>query len=226
MINPNVVDALSRPGSPPARISVCLVEDDARTRASLTELLSRASTLTFVASYTTGEEAIRHLPTARPNVALVDINLPGMNGIECVIKLKALMPALNVLMLTTHDEGDLIFESLRAGASGYLLKNRAHAGLVDAVEQVHAGGAPMSMQIARKVVRFFQQVPPRHDDLATLTAREQEILALLATGRLYKEIGDQLGISLSTVRGHLHKVYSKLHVQSRTEAVLKYLGRG
>jgi DNA-binding NarL/FixJ family response regulator len=180
----------------------------------------------FVASYATGEEAIRHLPIARPGVALVDINLPGMNGIECVIKLKALMPALNVLMLTTHDEGDLIFESLRAGASGYLLKNRAHAGLVDAVEQVHAGGAPMSMQIARKVVRFFQQVPTRNDDLATLTAREQEILALLATGRLYKEIGDQLGISLSTVRGHLHKVYSKLHVQSRTEAVLKYLGRG
>src|SRR5688500_5701579 len=149
-----------------------------------------------------------------------------MNGIQCVIKLKLQCPEINVLMLTTHDDGDLIFESLRAGASGYLLKNRAHAGLVDAVEQVHAGGAPMSMQIARKVVRFFHQAPTRSNDLQALTPREQEILALLATGKLYKEIGDQLGISLSTVRGHLHKVYSKLHVQSRTEAVLKYLGRG
>lgn len=207
------------------QISVCLVEDDSGTRESLTELLRRAPSLNFVASYATGEEAVRHVPATRPQVVLVDINLPGMNGIQCVIKLKTMIPEINVLMLTTHDEGDLIFESLRAGASGYLLKNRAHAGLVDAVEQVHAGGAPMSMQIARKVVRFFQQVPPRNNDLATLTTREQEILALLATGRLYKEIGDQLGISLSTVRGHLHKVYSKLHVQSRTEAVLKYLGR-
>ena len=207
------------------QISVCLVEDDSGTRESLTELLRRAPSLNFVASYATGEEAVRHVPATRPQVVLVDINLPGMNGIECVIKLKAILPNLNVLMLTTHDESDLIFESLRAGASGYLLKNRAHTGLVEAVEQMHAGGSPMSMQIARKVVRFFQQVPTRHIDLATLTAREQEILALLATGRLYKEIGDQLGISLSTVRGHLHKIYGKLHVQSRTEAVLKYLGR-
>jgi DNA-binding NarL/FixJ family response regulator len=207
------------------QISVCLVEDDSGTRESLTELLRRAPSLNFVASYATGEEAVLNVPLTRPEVVLVDINLPGMNGIQCVIKLKTVNPEIHVLMLTTHDEGDLIFESLRAGASGYLLKNRAHAGLVDAVEQVHAGGAPMSMQIARKVVRFFQQVAPRNNDLATLTPREQEILALLATGRLYKEIGDQLGISLSTVRGHLHKVYSKLHVQSRTEAVLKYLGR-
>jgi DNA-binding NarL/FixJ family response regulator len=219
------VDANSSPSTSASQISVCLVEDDSRTRESLAELLDRAPRLNFVASYTSGEEALRHVPAARPEVILVDINLPGMNGVECVVKLKALMPELNVLMLTTHDEGDLVFESLRAGASGYLLKNRAHAGLVDAVEQVHAGGAPMSMQIARKVVRFFQQAPPRNDALTALTAREEEILALLATGRLYKEIGDQLSISLSTVRGHLHKVYSKLHVQSRTEAVLKYLGR-
>jgi DNA-binding NarL/FixJ family response regulator len=194
------------------------VEDDNRTRESLTDLLRRAPSLAFVGSYATGEEALKEIPTQHPHVALVDINLPGMNGIECVLKLKAALPALNVLMLTTHDESDLIFESLRAGASGYLLKNRAHAGLVESVEQMHAGGSPMSMQIARKVVRFFQQVPARHSDLATLTAREQEILALLATGRLYKEIGDQLGISLSTVRGHLHKIYGKLHVQSRTTA--------
>jgi DNA-binding NarL/FixJ family response regulator len=223
----NYVDALTTSNTTAAKqIAVCLVEDDVRTRESLVELLRRSSSVHLVGSYATGEEAVRDVPAARPQVVLVDINLPGINGIECVIKLKMVMPEINVLMLTTHDDGDLIFESLRAGASGYLLKNRAHAGLVDAVEQVNAGGAPMSMQIARKVVRFFQQVPARHHDLGTLTAREQEILALLATGRFYKEIGDQLGISLSTVRGHLHKVYSKLHVQSRTEAVLKYLGRG
>lgn len=209
-----------------APISVCLVEDDRRTRESLADLLGRAAGLRLLATYATGEDALRGIPPLRPQVALVDINLPGMNGIACVAKLKAVIPTLNVLMLTTHDEGDLIFESLRAGASGYLLKNQAHGGLVEAVEQVHAGGAPMSMQIARKVVRFFQKIPPAGEELATLTAREQEILALLATGKLYKEIGDQLGISLSTVRGHLHKVYSKLHVQSRTEAVLKYLGSG
>jgi DNA-binding NarL/FixJ family response regulator len=220
------VDALTSSSTAAKQISVCLVEDDGRTRESLVELLRRAPNLNFVGSYATGEEAVRDVPVTRPHVVLVDINLPGINGIECVIKLKTLMPEINVLMLTTHDDSDLIFESLRAGASGYLLKNRAHAGLVSAVEQVHAGGAPMSMQIARKVVRFFQQAPSRRNELATLTTREQEILALLATGRLYKEIGDQLGISLSTVRGHLHKVYSKLHVQSRTEAVLKYLGRG
>jgi DNA-binding NarL/FixJ family response regulator len=221
------VNALTTPHpSATKRISICLVEDDERTRESLVELLCRASRLNLIGSFASGEEAVRQVPAIRPEVALVDINLPGINGIECVIKLKTLIPEINVLMLTTHDDSDLIFESLRAGASGYLLKNRAHAGLVDAVEQVHAGGAPMSMQIARKVVRFFQQVPSRSDDLGCLTTREQEILALLATGRLYKEIGDHLGISLSTVRGHLHKVYSKLHVQSRTEAVLKYLGRG
>lgn len=218
------MDALAKTSV--ARISVCLVEDDSRTRETLSDLLHRAPSLAFVGGYATGEEALKEIPARHPSVALVDINLPGMNGIECVLKLKAVLPELNVLMLTTHDESDLIFESLRAGASGYLLKNRAHAGLVEAVEQMHAGGSPMSMQIARKVVRFFQQVPAKPSDLATLTAREQEILALLATGRLYKEIGDQLGISLSTVRGHLHKIYSKLHVQSRTEAVLKYLGRG
>lgn len=220
------MDAITVTSIPAKHISVCLVEDDSRTRESLAELLRRAPSLRFIGSYATGEEALAHIPAARPDVVLVDINLPGMNGIQCVIKLKLQRPEINVLMLTTHDDSDLIFESLRAGASGYLLKNRAHAGLVDAVEQVHAGGAPMSMQIARKVVRFFHQAPTRSNDLEILTTREQEILALLATGKFYKEIGDQLGISLSTVRGHLHKVYSKLHVQSRTEAVLKYLGRG
>jgi DNA-binding NarL/FixJ family response regulator len=208
-----------------APISVCLVEDHRGTRETLAALLREAPSLRLLETYATAEEALRRLPAAGPDVALVDINLPGMSGIELVTRLKTSCPHLSLLMLTTHEESDLIFESLRAGATGYLLKNQAHAGLIEAVQQVRDGGAPMSMQIARKVVRFFQQPSPRPPTFEALTTREHEILAALATGKLYKEIGDQLGISLSTVRGHLHKIYAKLHVQSRTEAVVKYLRR-
>jgi len=136
------------------------------------------------------------------------------------------LPDLHVLMLTSYAESDLIFESLQAGAIGYLLKNVPHAELVSAIEEVHDGGAPMSMQIARKVVRHFHRTPQRTSELGQLTKREQEILALLAKGFLYKEIAERLDISLSTVRGHLHNIYEKLHVQSRTEAVVKYLKPG
>ena len=155
----------------------------------------------------------------------MDINLPKMNGIECVERLKQTLPKTQVLMLTTYDESDLIFDSLRKGASGYLLKNMPPAELIQAIEQVHAGGAPMSMQIARKVVNHFQKIKKPQSDMEQLTKREHEILALLAKGYLYKEIADQLGITLSTVRAHLHAVYEKLHVQSRTEAVVKFLER-
>lgn len=225
-MNPNVSHPMAASTETTARISVCLVEDNVGTRESLEDILTRAPGVEFLGSFSTGEVALEEMPRLKPAVALVDINLPGMSGIACVARLKAVLPSLSVLMLTTHEESDLIFESLRAGATGYLLKNKAHTGLLDAIEQVHSGGAPMSMQIARKVVRYFQQPAPTGPaELNALTAREQEILALLATGRLYKEIGDHLGISLSTVRGHLHNVYAKLQVQSRTEAVLKYLGR-
>lgn len=202
-----------------------LVEDVRETRESLVKLLDRAPTLRCLSTYATGEDALREIPSSPPNVLLADINLPGMSGIELVAKLKAQLPKLQVLMLTTYEDSDLIFESLRAGASGYLIKNMPPAELVQAIEQVHAGGAPMSMQIARKVVSFFQQTRPAAPELEGLTKREQEILALLAKGYLYKEIADQLGITLSTVRAHLHAVYEKLHVQSRTEAVVKFLGR-
>jgi DNA-binding NarL/FixJ family response regulator len=208
-----------------APLSICLVEDHAGTRESLAALLSEAPSLRLLATYATAEAALRGVPAADPDVALVDINLPGMSGIELVARLKVACPRLSLLMLTTHEESELIFQSLRAGASGYLLKNQAHAGLVEAVQQVRNGGAPMSMQVARKVVRFFHDPSPRPATFQALTSREHEILAALATGKLYKEIGDQLGISLSTVRGHLHNIYAKIHVQSRTEAVVKYLGR-
>ncbi len=206
------------------RIKVAIVEDSRGTRESLTELLGRAPSLRCVGAHPNGEEALRHFPAEQPDVVLMDINLPGMSGIECVNRLKQLLPKTQVLMLTTYEEADLIFDSLRKGASGYLLKNMPPSELVLAVEQVHAGGSPMSMQIARKVVNHFQQIKQAASECEKLTKREHEILGLLAKGYLYKEIADQLGISLSTVRAHLHSVYEKLHVQSRTEAVVKFLG--
>lgn len=209
----------------PMNIRVSIVEDSRGTRESLAELLGRAPALSCVGAHPNGEEALRQIPVEKPDVVLMDINLPKMNGIECVERLKQTMPKTQVLMLTTYDESDLIFDSLRKGASGYLLKNMPPAELIQAIEQVHAGGAPMSMQITRKVVNHFQKIKKPQSDMEQLTKREHEILALLAKGYLYKEIADQLGITLSTVRAHLHAVYEKLHVQSRTEAVVKFLER-
>lgn len=206
-------------------ISVSIVEDDPGTRESLVELLGRAPGLRCVGAHPTGEKALGRLDEEKPDVVLMDINLPGMSGIECVARVKERLPKTQILMLTTYREGELIFDSLRAGASGYLLKNMAPAELWQAVQEVHEGGSPMSMHIARKVVSYFQQIKETCSEMASLTKREQEILALLAKGFLYKEIADQLGISLSTVRAHLHTVYEKLHVQSRTEAVVKFLGQ-
>jgi len=207
-------------------ITVSIVEDNQGTREGLATLLGRTERLQCLATYPSGEAALEAMPAEPPNVALVDIHLQGMNGIECVTKLKARLPALQVLMLTRYDESDMIFNSLRAGASGYVLKKMIGAELIPAIEQVHAGGAPMSMQIARKVVNHFHRIKQPSSDVEKLTPREHEILTLLAKGYLYKEIGDQLGITLNTVRTHLHVIYDKLHVQSRTEATVKFLGRG
>jgi len=220
-----MAEARGKSKEPNVTINVSIVEDNRGTRESLSELLNRAGGLRCVGAHPNGEVALRHLPLENPDVVLMDINLPGMSGIECVARLKEKSPRTQVLMLTTYEDGDLIFESLRAGANGYLLKNMPPGELVHAVEEVHAGGSPMSMHIARKVLNYFQQIKRASSEMDTLTPREQEILALLAKGYFYKEIGDQLGISLSTVRAHLHAVYEKLHVQSRTEAVIKYLGK-
>ncbi len=208
-----------------APITVAIVEDNRGTREGLVELLGRAPNLRCVGAWGSGEDAVRELPSHKPKVVLMDINLPGMSGVECVARLKQCLPQSLVLMLTTYEESDLIFASLRAGASGYLLKNMHPTEITQAVEQVHSGGAPMSMQIARKVVNHFQQIKAPASEMEKLTKRELEILTLLAKGYLYKEIGDHLGITLSTVRAHLHTIYEKLHVQSRTQAVLKFLDR-
>jgi len=208
------------------QITVSIVEDIRGTRENLVTLLNGEAGLRCLKAYASGEEAVRDIPANKPDVALVDIKLPGMSGIECVAKLKTLVPELRLLMLTTYEEHDLIFNSLRAGASGYLLKQMLHGELVQAIEQVHAGGAPMSMQIARKVVNYFNQFQPpvAGAGVEMLTRREHEILELLAKGYYYKEISSQLGISMNTVRTHLKHIYEKLHVQSRKDATLKFLG--
>jgi DNA-binding NarL/FixJ family response regulator len=207
----------------PMAITVSIIEDNRGTRESLAELCNETENLRCIGCYATGEMAAREIPKARPDVALVDIHLPGMSGIECVAKLKTQLPSLQILMLTTYSETELIFNSLRAGASGYLLKNRPAGELISAIEQVHLGGAPMTMQIARKLVDHFHQASPAAGELEKLTKREQEILALLSKGSLYKEISNTLGIGVTTVRTHLKHIYEKLHVQSRTEAAVKFM---
>jgi len=206
-------------------IAISIVEDQRALRESLVEWLGNAPGIRCVGAYATAEEALRGIPAQKPDVVLMDINLPGMDGIQCVARLKERLPKTQVLMLTTYDEGDLIFDSLRAGANGYLLKNMPQAELVAAVEQVHAGGAPMSLQIARKVINHFHRSPKTASELEQLTTREREILRLLAKGYLYKEIAEHLSISMSTVRTHVSSVYEKLHVQSRTEAAMKLVAQ-
>jgi DNA-binding NarL/FixJ family response regulator len=210
-------------------ITICIVEDNRSTQQSLVKVLEQQSALRWLATYGTGEAALADIPMKKPHVALVDINLPGMDGIELIGKLKLQMPELQMLVLTNYDESGLIFNALRVGASGYLLKKDIAGELVSAIEQVYAGGAPMSLQIARKVVSYFRQLEmktvPKATEVQKLTAREKEILALLAQGYLIKEISDRLDIAYHTVRTHLRHIYEKLHVQSRSMAILKFLGQ-
>lgn len=204
--------------------TISIIEDDHGTRENLMALLNQTPSLNCISAYASGEEALQKIPREKPDVALVDIHLPGIDGIKCVAGLKAQLPSLLVLMLTRHDDTDLVFDALRAGASGYLLKNMISTELIPAIEQLQSGGAPMSPQIARKVVGYFNQ-PNGSPKIEKLSKREQEVLSLLAKGYLYKEIGGLLGISIDTVRMNLKHIYQKLHVRSRTEATAKYLGR-
>ncbi len=204
-------------------IRTALIEDNAPFAQALEEYLRLSgSAVQCVAIYSTGEEAINAIPNSPPEVVLVDVNLPRMNGIECVARLKALCPSILPLILTMYEDTPLIFDALKAGACGYLLKRTPPAEIVVAIEQLRAGGSPMSPQIARHVVSFFHR-PTSGDGLSVLTDRERGVLDLLAKGFLYKEIAGRLGISIDTVRTHLRKIYDKLHVHSRTEAVLRYL---
>ena len=210
-------------------IQVALVEDDAGVRANLAKMIDSAPGFQCRGAYADATAALQGIPGSKPDVVLMDINLPGMLGTECVSRLKRMAPNLPVLMLTVYDDGEQIFKSLMAGATGYLLKRTPKDKLLDAIREITNGGAPMSRQVARRVVQFFQemkQLPGRPaPEVETLTEREEEVLAHLAKGHAYKEIADLMGISFETVRTHVRTIYEKLHVHSRTEATLKYLGK-
>lgn len=206
------------------KITVSIVDDDDRLRQNLRRLLERFDDCEFVSDHATGQEAVEKLPQQRPRVVLMDINLPGLDGIGCVLRLKPLMPDTEFIMLTVYEDPERIFQALAAGASGYLLKQAEFAEIHDAIVQVHQGGAPMSSHIARKVVTAFRP-PPASAATGTfqnLTARESEILDLLSKGLLYKEIAEQLQVSYNTVNNHVRHIYEKLHVNTRTEAVAIY----
>jgi DNA-binding NarL/FixJ family response regulator len=204
-------------------ITVSIIEDDAQTRHILANWINRAEGFSVVSEHGSAESALAAMPQANPLVVLTDINLPGMNGIECVRCLKTLLPQAQFVMLTVYRDEDHIFHALSAGATGYLLKQTPRGELIAALKQVHGGGSPMTGAIARKVVQSFEQHShPSVADLVDLTPRELEILNLLAHGSLYKEIAETLGISLATVATHIQHIYEKLHVRSRAQAVAKY----
>ena len=206
------------------QIKVAIVDDDEGIRASLAVLIRRAPNLKLTGDYANAETALKEVPRHPPDVVLMDINLPGMKGVECVRQLKATMPAVQFLMLTVYEDSESLFNSLKAGASGYLLKRTASARLLEAIRDVHAGGSPMTPQLARRVVQFFAHpADGTSSSLAGLTPGEKEFLNQLAKGYAYKEIADRMNISIDTVRSYVRTVYEKLHVHSRTDAVVKYL---
>ncbi|MBI5470728.1 MAG: response regulator transcription factor [Ignavibacteriae bacterium] len=207
-------------------INVAIVEDKREIREGLTFLINSSEGYKCIGSFDNAEDGLAEIPKKHADVVLMDINLPNMNGIECVRKLKAEMPSVQVIMLTVYEDTDRIFESLKAGASGYLLKRTPPSKIIEWIGDAHRGGSPMSSEIARKVVQSFQKNNhPKPDELDELSAREKEILTFLSKGFTYKEIGDQLFISDETVRSHLRRIYEKLQVHSRTEAVVKFLTR-
>lgn len=206
-------------------IKILIVEDDAAVREGLRMLIDGSVGYRCIAACPSAEEALKILPGEIPDVVLMDINLPGMNGIECVSFIKPLYPNIQVMMLTVFDNSDEIFKSLSAGATGYLLKKTPPAKLLEAISDLAAGGSPMSSEIARKVVQTFSK-PVKHPlPENNLTSREEEILSYLAKGYLYKEIANSLFINIETVRSHIHNIYQKLQVRTRAEAMIKYLGQ-
>jgi DNA-binding NarL/FixJ family response regulator len=217
-------DTMKKPPSATTTITIALVEDDAQIRRGLTAILGEEPDFDCVGSFASAEEALAHLPALKPRVVLMDVNLPQMNGIECVRRLTASPNPPQIIMLTIRQDSEIIFDALAAGASGYLLKPPAADELVDAVRDVFAGGAPMTASIARRVVQSFTQARIKTPETESLSPREVEVLELLVKGFAYKEVAAELAISYSTVQRHIESIYRKLHVHSRTHAVSKYLG--
>ena len=203
-------------------ISVFIVDDDTQTRKILANWVSRTSGFRLVGECGDAESALKVLPEKEAEVVLMDINLPGMSGVEAVRKLKRVMPGTQFVMLTVYEDADHIYNALVAGATGYLLKQTKRADLLKALEDVHRGGSPMTSNIARKVVQSFREAHPAAVDGEELSPREREVLDLLARGYLYKEIADRLNISVPTVNTYVRRMYEKLHVRSRAQAVARY----
>lgn len=206
-------------------ISLVIVEDLAEVREGLKQFISLNPEFTILDTFQTAEEALYQLPRLNPDIAIMDINLPGMSGIECIRQIKKKAPRTQFMMFTVYENDEKVFEALKAGASGYLLKNTGLFQLIEALKELYNGGSPMSANIARKLVTLFREEHTDAEPTRGLSKRENEILQLLSKGLLYKEIADQLGISVSTVRQHIHKIYEKLHVQNRTEALNKAFGK-
>ena len=204
-------------------IHVAIVEDNTRVRQALAGIVRRTPDCECVGEYATAEAALAGMPTQLPHVVLMDIDLPGLNGVECVRQLADQLPATQVLMLTVYKDAESIFEALAAGAVGYLVKPVRAAELLAAIRDVQGGGAPMTSGIARKVVQMFQHGRPSPHELENLSPREQEVLDYLAQGFLYKEIADRLSVSYATIRTHVERIYQKLRVRSRSQAVARYL---
>ena len=202
--------------------TVSIVDDEPELREHIAAYLAAVGNIRCLGSYASAEEALARLPKEKPNVILMDINLGGMDGIECVRRLKALMPEAQFLMLTVFEDTEKIFRALAAGASGYLLKRMPPKKLLEAIAEVIEGGSPMSAPIARKVVQSFQAAPAKGNESAALSQRELSVINGLAQGLAYKQIADQLGVSIHTVRNYIRRIYEKLHVQSRSEAVAKF----
>ena len=195
--------------------TVAIVEDDSGLRNQLIKILGSASDIECIGNFTTGEEALKHIPENLPDVVLMDIKLPGMSGIQCVSELKSLLPKIQIIMVT-------IFKALKAGANGYLIKSSPPEQLLEAVRDAYRGGAPMSSPIAQKVVQYFHSVAPTSADAENLSPRERQVLELLSSGFIYKEIGDQLNIGVETVRTYVKGICNKMHVRSRLEAIAKF----
>ena len=206
-------------------ISIAIVEDLDVVRNGLKDFISLSTDFLVVGTFKTGEEASEHLPEIKPDIVIMDINLPGINGIECIRQVKDKSPSTQFMMFTVYENDDKVFEALKAGASGYLLKNTGLLQIAESVKELHEGGSPMSANIARKMVNLFRDTDKKTPFLDILSTREKEILQLLAKGLLYKEIAEQLHITTGTVRIHIHKIYEKLHVQNRTEAINKAFGK-
>jgi DNA-binding NarL/FixJ family response regulator len=206
-------------------ISITIVEDLDEVREGLTQFISLNTEFRMLKTFSNAEEALTEIPKLKPEIVIMDINLPGMNGIECIRQVKDLSPGTQFMMFTVYENDEKVFEALKAGASGYLLKNTGLLQMIEAIKELHDGGSPMSSNIARKLVSVFrekdQELPPVH----ALSSRENEVLQWLSKGLLYKEIADKLSISIATVRQHIHKIYEKLHVQNRTEALNKVYGK-